>query len=59
MNEGAMTVIHGDVKHFMTACERLLSFSLREGGLTSQECDIVAFYVRELKGIPFRTDVQN
>ena len=54
-----MTVIHGDVKHFMTACEKLLSFSLREGGLTSQECDIVAFYVRELKGIPFRTDVQN
>ena len=44
-----MRAIHGDVKHFMVGCERLLSFSLREGGLTSEECDIVAFYVRELK----------
>ena len=44
-----MKAIHGDVKHFMVGCERLLSLSLREGGLTSEECDIVAFYVRELK----------
>lgn len=44
-----MKAIHGDVKHFMVGCERLLGLSLREGGLTSEECDIVAFYVRELK----------
>ena len=54
-----MTAIHGDIKHFMVACERLLSFSLREGGLTSEECDIVAFYVRELKmhAVPDRSPV--
>ena len=44
-----MTPIHSDVKHFMSACERLLVLYLREGKLTSEVCDIVAFYVRELK----------
>jgi hypothetical protein len=58
-NEGAMPAIHGDVKHFMAACERLLSRSLREGGLTSDECDIVGFYIGELKGIAFRIQALN
>ena len=40
-----MKAIHADVKHFMVGCERLLGLSLREGGLTAEECDIVAFYV--------------
>ena len=44
-----MTPIHSDVKHFMSACERVLGLYLREGELTSEECDIVAFYVGELK----------
>ncbi len=44
-----MIPIHSDVKHFMSACERVLGLYLREGKLTSEECDIVAFYVRQLK----------
>ncbi len=54
-----MRGIHNDVKHFMAGCEKLLSFSLRDGGLTSEECDIVAFYVRELKmhAVPDRSRV--
>jgi hypothetical protein len=46
---GLMTAIRNDVKHFMVGCERLLSFALRDGGLTSDEGDIVEFYIRELK----------
>jgi hypothetical protein len=32
-----MTPIHSDVKHFMSACERVLGLYLREGKLTSEE----------------------
>ena len=54
-----MTPIHSDIKHFMSPCERLLGLYWREGKLTSEECDIVAFYVRELKmhAVPDRSPV--
>ena len=37
-----------EVKDFMRMCERLIGLALQTGELSSEECDIVAYYANEL-----------
>jgi hypothetical protein len=37
-----------EVKDFMRMCERLIGLALQSGELSPEECDIVAYYAKEL-----------
>jgi hypothetical protein len=37
-----------EVKEFMRQCERLISLALQTGELSEDECDVIAYYAKEL-----------
>jgi hypothetical protein len=43
-----MESIRPEVTKFMGACERLFGFTLENGRLTSEECDVLEYYAQEL-----------
>ncbi len=55
---GAMENIRPEVTKFMAACERLFGFTLENGRLSPEECDILEYYAKELRNqiAPLCTD---
>jgi hypothetical protein len=37
-----------EVQDFMRMCERLIGLALQTGELSSEECDIISYYAKEL-----------
>jgi hypothetical protein len=41
--------VRPEIQELMRVCEKVIGFTHQNGGLTSEECEVVVFYVQELE----------